>query len=160
MITDYADGGLKMVHVRAKFHSLKIAWVRRLSSSNFHPWMNIPRYFFAENVRFYPNLQNNFSKNFPTFYIQLIHAWTGLTQDPITVETVLSQYIWNNIFIKVNNLPIKKLFNFDLFVGDLFHGKNFIQWESFKEKYNLTNVSYFKFRQILAAIPRQWEKNC
>ena len=100
MIANYADGGLKMIHVRAKFHSLKIAWVRRLSSSNFHPWMNIPRYFFAENVRFYPNLQNNFSKNFPTFYIQLIHAWTELRQDPITAETVLSQYLWNNIFIK------------------------------------------------------------
>ena len=87
-----------------------------------------------------------------------MHAWTELSQDPITVETVLSQYLWNNIFIKVNDIPIKKLLNFDLFVGDFFQGKNFIQWKSFKAKYNLTNASYFKFRQILAAIPRQWRK--
>ena len=62
------------------------------------------------------------------------------------------------MFIIVDDLPIKKLFNFDLFVGDLFQGKELIQWESFKSKYGLTNVSYFKFRQILAAIPRRWKK--
>ena len=145
MIADYPDGGLKMIHVRAKFHSLKIAWVRRLYSSNFHPWMSIPKFFFKEDVRFYPNLKNNFSKNLPKFYIQLIHAWTELVQEPITAEAVLSQYIWKNIFIKVNNLPIKKFFTFDLFVGDFFHGKSLIQWEHFKSKYNLNNNSYFKF---------------
>ena len=69
MVADYADGGLKMIHVRAKFHSLKLAWVKRLSSNNFHPWMNIPKYFFKENVRFSPNVKNKFSKYFPTFYI-------------------------------------------------------------------------------------------
>ena len=103
-------------------------------------------------------MKNKILNKFPTFYIQLLHAWTELRQDPITAETVLAQYLWNNVFIKVNNIPIEKLFNFELFVGDLFQGKEFIQWESFKAKYNLTNVSYFKFRQILAAIPRRWKK--
>ena len=158
MVADYADGGLKMIHVRAKFHSLKLAWVKRLSSNNFHPWMNIPKYFFKENVRFFPNIKNKFSKNLPTFYIQLIHAWSELNQEPITPETVLTQYIWNNVFIKIDNLPIKKLFNFDLFVGDLFHGRDLIQWNDFKNKYNLSEANYFKFRQILASIPRQWKK--
>ena len=158
MIAGYADGGLKMIHVRAKFHSLKLAWVKRLLSNNFHPWMNIPKYFFEDNVRFYPNLKNKFAKNLPIFYIQLIHAWTELKQNPITPETVLTQYIWNNVFILINNLPIKKLFNFDLFVGDLFQGRNLICWELFKNEHNLSDANYFKYRQILAAIPRQWKQ--
>ena len=43
MIANQADNCLKMIHIRSKFNSLKLAWVRRLHGSNFRPWMQIPK---------------------------------------------------------------------------------------------------------------------
>ena len=32
-----------------------------------------------------------------------------------------------------------------------------ITWENFKDKYNLQNKDFFKWRQIVAAIPNDWK---
>ena len=55
MVADHVDGGLKMLHIRAKFKLLKLAWVRRLKDENHHPWKIISKYFFNPNEIFFPN---------------------------------------------------------------------------------------------------------
>ena len=42
LIGDYPDGGLKDVDIKAKLKSLKLGWLKRLYSDDFHPWKNIP----------------------------------------------------------------------------------------------------------------------
>ena len=68
------------------------------------------------------------------------------------------QPIWFNQFIEVNNLPIKKLFPFSLFVSDMInsHG-TLLNWDEFKNKFNLENKDLFKWRQIISAIPSEWK---
>ena len=43
MVADYGDGGLKMLHIKAKFKALKLAWVRRLCSDNFSSMDDHPK---------------------------------------------------------------------------------------------------------------------
>ena len=93
------------------------------------------------------------------FYKEIISYWSELKQNPLTEESVLSQPIWFNQHILVNNLPIRKLFPFPLFVTDLIDESGAIlNWECFKNKYNLENRDFFKWRQMISAIPSEWKE--
>ena len=160
-IADYEDGGLKDVDVKSKFESLNLSWVKRLFDENFHPWKNIPTKLLDAQFQhsiFYPNIQIQLDPIFPSFYIEIAKNWSNLLQEPITSNTVKMQSIWYNYFIKIRNKPIKKMFDFELFIGDLFHGKHLYEWNVFKEKYKLRNKDFFKWRQIIDAIPKKWKK--
>ena len=157
MVADYTDGGLKMLHIRAKFKSLKLAWVRRLCSENLHPWMIIPKKFIKIDETFFPNIKPIVNSRIPMFYRQMLNYWLETSQNPITVDSVLSQFVWNNIFININSNPIKKFMETKLFVKDLFYRGNLVPWAIFKQKYNIGNNIYYKWRQLISAIPSQWK---
>ena len=55
--------------------------------------------------------------------------------------------------------PKTNLKNFpcQLFIADLYHQNKLLDWQSFKEKLNLTQKDYFGWRQIIAAIPKSWK---
>ena len=42
MISDYEEGGLKDIDIKAKIASFHLCWLKRLYADNFHPWKNIP----------------------------------------------------------------------------------------------------------------------
>ena len=83
--------------------------------------------------------------------------WSKLCQQPITLDSIRMQHIWFNQFIIVSNRPIKKLFPFQLFVGDLFEDNVQIPWFAFKEKFILQFNDYFKWRQVIFSIPSNWK---
>merc|ERR1711965_1126001 len=56
LISDYDRGGLRDVDISSKFKSLHLNWLSRLFDDNFHPWKQIPLYYF-----------NRVSKNFHLF---------------------------------------------------------------------------------------------
>ena len=143
LIGDYPDGGLKDVDIKAKLKSLKLGWLKRLYSEDFHPWKNIPlkliEQSFNQNI-FFPNLKIPPPALFPEFYKQILMYWSELSQTPLTAESVLKQHIWYNQFILVNNLPIRKLFPFVLFISDIIDANGvFLNWESFKNTFDLEN---------------------
>ena len=81
MVADYTDGGLKMLHIKAKFMALKLAWVRRLCSSNLHKWMAIPKKFIKISETFFPNIKPYIDPKLPLFINKcLIIGW----KHPIT----------------------------------------------------------------------------
>ena len=94
---------------------------------------------------------------FPKFYTHILNSWAELRQQPLTEESTLMQHIWYNQFIHVNGSPIKKLFSFELFTSDLFERGVIIPWAVFKEKFDLNENDYFKWRQIISAIPQNWK---
>ena len=113
---------------------------------------------FGQNI-FFPNTKISPPRNFPMFYKEIISYWSELKQNPLTEESVLSQPIWFNQYILVNNLPIRKLFPFPLFVTDLIDESGAtLNWEGFKNKYNLENKDFFKWRQMISAIPSEWKE--
>ena len=138
-----------------------MCWIRRLFDKNFHPWKNIPLKLFNNTFKqeiFYPNVQITLDKRFPNFYHKIAKGWSGLTQEPLTANSALMQQVWYNKFIIVNKKPITKMFPCQLFIVDLFHQNELLEWHNFKEKLNLPQKYYFRWRQIVAAIPKSWKK--
>ena len=118
LVYDYEQGGLKDIDVKTKIKSLQLSWVRRLYSQNYHPWKHIPlkliQISFQQNI-FYPNSKVTPPILMPQFYKQIIANWSILTQDLVTVVSILNQSVWFNCFILIDTAPIKKLFPFELF---------------------------------------------
>ena len=161
LINDYEEGGLKDIDIESKFVSLHMCWIKRLYDKNYHPWKNIPLKLINKTFKqeiFYPNIQITLNENFPKFYQQIAKGWSNLTQEPITANTAQMQQVWYNKFIKVNQKPISKIFPCQLFIADLYHQNKLLDWQSFKDKLNLTQKDYFGWRQIIAAIPKSWKK--
>ena len=160
LIADYEQGGLKDIDVKAKIKSLQLSWVRRLYSQNFHPWKNIPLKLiestFHQNI-FFPNAKITPPSIMPQFYKQIFSSWGILSQDPITPVSILNQSVWYNSFIQIDNTPIKKLFPFELFIFNLYEDGVLVPWNSFKNKYDLQPNNFFKWRQIISAIPMRWK---
>ena len=89
----------------------------------------------------------------------MIMYWSELCQTPLTVESVLMQPIWYNQFILVNNSPISKLYPFILFISDIIDANGAVlNWENFKNKFDLENKDLFRWRQMISAIPSEWKQ--
>jgi len=140
-----------------------LCWIKRLYSLPFHPWKNIPLKIITNEFKqdiFYSNTSPKPPPSLPSFYKNIFHSWSELAQDPITPDSILRQSIWFNQFILISNNPIKRLFNRPLFVADMFlpNGSP-MPWLQAKIKLKLPNNYYFKWIQILSAIPNCWKNN-
>ena len=113
---------------------------------------------YAENI-FYPNLKIDIKNKLPTFYKDLIKVWEQISVgNPLTMENVMVQPIKYNGKILVNRSVIVWKEASDLFVQN-FYGENgdLMGWEMFKQKNGKNDSFFFKWRQILDAIPRDWK---
>ena len=166
LISDYCHGGLKDVDIPSKFKSLHLSWVNRLFDNNFHPWKQIPLYFFKQFFKtsnlFCPNLlvPESLLKNVPVFYRNIIKFWQDISQCPPKNRAMIySESLCFNNFIKIGNKPIAPSFfdaNGPFYVSHLFTDNGcFISWELASTKFGLRN--YFKWIQIVNAIPNDWK---
>ena len=167
LIGGYSKGGLKDVDIRSKFKSLHLNWITRLYDRNFHPWKLIPLYFLnsasSNTILFHPNLcvPDIMIRDVPDFYKNIILLWKNISQNPpTTTAMVLSECLWFNSHIKVDNNPITPLFcgkNSTIYLSDLFtNDGHFISWETASLKLNIRN--HFKWIQIRSAIPVVWKE--
>jgi len=89
----------------------------------------------AEKI-FYPNLDITPNHNMPNFYKNIITYWSEISRcNPITVNSVITQSLCFNFFIKIDNTYIAKTFEGVLFVNDLLDSNGFLSWQDFKNKY-------------------------
>ena len=116
------------------------------------------------NFKFLSNLDFEDSKIliFPSFYKQLFRNWckylSSFFNNP---SSVLSQPIWYNKNIKINSKPIyvEEFAKQNIFLYDLFNTKNELKTrDEIKISYELSDKSYFKWRQIISSIPKTWKK--
>ena len=110
---------------------------------------------------FLPNLDitANRIKDVPDFYQKIIKHWSEISQSPPqTPFMVLSESLWFNSFIKIDNMSISPWFcvvNQSIFMCDLFTDNgNFITLDAAPIKLNTLNP--FKWIQIMNAIPVGW----
>ena len=159
LICDYDEGGLKDIDIKSKIASFHLCWLKRLYTDNFHPWKNIPLKLIEKQygyLIFFPNAQLNFRNNFPKFYHSIAENWSKIILDPFTAETAAAQQIWNNFHVKIDGLPAKKIFPFQLHVIDFFANNKLLDWPAFKSKFKLKNSDFFKWLQLKMAIPKKW----
>ena len=161
LINSYEQGGLKSLDIGSKIKALQMSWIKRLYDGSSHSWKNIPVFYIRKHSDyiFYPNLEITPKINMPTFYKNIIKFWTEISYcNPVTIDSVLAQRILFNRFIKIGNMAINWNFSNVFFVNDLLDENGyFLNWQNFKAKYNVAETSFFRWRQLMAAIPRDWK---
>ena len=143
---------------------MQLSWIGRLYDSNFHPWKVIPTNLFSYPL-FYPNRNTDFFAHVkaPLFYKNIVFFWSQVAASlPVTASSILSECIYNNNLLKIDNNIVK--FNFLsssklLFVADLFDEEgNTKSWDCFKRTNHLKQSEYFKWVQLINIIPENWKK--
>ena len=78
--------------------------------------------------------------------------------NPVTLKSIFGQRLQYNHFVKIGNMPIIWKFPNALFVNDLLDNNGiFLDWPNLKSKFVLENNDYFKWRQLVNAIPSDWK---
>ena len=163
------EGGLKNIDINSKIASLQCSWVKRLHDDKFHEWKIILSHLikstFRINFKFHSSLDFDDSKilTFPSFYKQLFRNWRKYLSSSVNIpSSILSQPIWYNKNIKINSKPIyveEFAKQNIIFLYDLFNTKNELKtWDEIKVTYELSDKSYFKWRQIINSVPKTWKK--
>ena len=132
--------------------SLHCSWIKRLYDDSFHEWKIIPLHLisrtFSKSFIFHSNLsfKKKLIKSFPSFYKEILLNWkTFFSKTPETTSSILSQFLWYNIYIQVDedDVHLSKFSQNNLnFVSQLFNTNGSIKtWYLLKQEYHLKNNS-------------------
>ena len=99
-------------------------------------------------------------KSFPSFNKETLLNWkTFFSQTPETPSSVLSQFLWHNIYILVyeDDVHISRFSQNNLnFVSQLFQINGSLKnWHLLINEYHLNNNCYFQQLQLINSIPEQ-----
>ena len=169
LIADYSQGGLRDIDIDTKIKALQLAWIKRLFDNNYHPWKILPKCLLSKTFPhgisiFFPNMEfkeNGNFKKLPKFHQNLLHFWSEFSPgEPITTSAILSECIWHNRRIKIGGEVITANFlklNRPVFVADFFDDAGVLKtWTCFQNDITVNNSLFFKWRQIIAAFPKEW----
>ena len=169
LCNSFEVGGFKKVDINSKITYLQFSWIKPLYDDKFHEWELIPLHLikstFGIKFKFHSNVDFDDSKilTFPSFYKQLFRNWCKYLSYSVNIpSSILSQPIWYNKNIKINSKPIyveEFAKQNIIFLYDLFNTKNELKtWDEIKVTYELSDKSYFKWRQIINSVPKTWKK--
>ena len=110
---DFKNGGLKNVDINKKIASLQCSWIKRLYDDSFHEWKLIPlkliKKSFGDELKYNSNLSlnNSYVRHFPCLYKNILLNWKQyLSTDPETTSGILSQNLWFNKHIIIDNFTV------------------------------------------------------
>lgn len=149
---------MKDIDIKAIIASFHLCWLKRLTI--FTHGKHIPLKLFEKQYGYHifsPNVQLKFSNHFPKFYHSIDENWSKIIQDPLTAKTAASQQIWNSFHVKIDGLPARKNFSFQLHAIDFFANNKLLDWYAFKSKFQLKNSDFFKWLQLKMAIPKKMD---
>ena len=167
LTNDYCNGGLKDIDICSKFDALHLSWLSRFYNDNKHPWCNIfkailIKNFFIDSV-FFPNLEIEACKlvDIPSFYRVIIESWSKISMhSPKTSSLILSESVWYNTNIKIDNKTVSPSFlslKKQLCLNDLFCANgSFIPWDEFSTLHEIPGHLYFRWIQLRNSIPTSW----
>ena len=128
-INDYENGGLKMVDLECMIKSLRLAWLKRIFSSNRGTWKSYLRHLLANYgglFLFNCNFDVKDLSIHSQFYTELLQWWSDFRKD-FASNKDWNSVIWNNKEIRVSGSPVfyKNYFDSDIFyVSDLLFNLN------------------------------------
>ena len=119
---------------------------------------------FGKSFIFHSNLsfKKKLIKSFPSFYKEILLNWkTFFSKTPETPSSILSQFLWYNIYIQIDegDVHLSKFSQNNLnFVSQLFNTNGSIKtWYLLKQEFHLKNNSYFQWLQLINSIPEKWK---
>ena len=168
LCNDYKDGGLKNVDIGKKIISLQCSWIKKLYDDSFHERKIIPLHLisrtFGKLFIFHSNLslKKKLIKSFPSFFKEiLLNGKTFFSKTPETPSSILSQFLWYNIYIQIDegDVYLSRFSQNNLnFISQLFNTNSSIKgWHLLKQKYHLNNNSYFQWLQLTSSVHKQWK---
>jgi len=163
LIQQINKGGLKLSHYQTKIESLRLTWVKRLTSKSNHNWKIIPKlYFKCDNLYTYfdANHQLLNKSKIPNFYKDIHSIYMKhFKKEPNNINEILNQSLWLNNNIKMNNTYI---------YHKHWGGKNinkirdlideygcFLNHNQIYDKYKL-KINYLDLLQVQKSIPKTW----
>ena len=112
LYNSFASGGVRNVDINTKIASLQCSWIKRLYDDNFQEWKLIPLHLINTTItpafKFHLSLALSFQLyKFPKFYQNIFQFWSTCFHSASTVPSrILSEFLWFNRNIKVDNRPI------------------------------------------------------
>ena len=168
LCNSFENGGLQSVDIEFKIKALQLSWIHRLFDQKEHQWKTIPRFLLRRNFGDINVFYHHFSptgealRSFPIFYRDVFALWRNCSTRPITPASILNQRIWHNDFIKIGNSPVifRDFARANLnFVFQLFnHDGSIKTWDQVKTEFNLQNRLYFRYTQLVHALPQGWRQ--
>ena len=119
MLSDYEDGSIRMIDIRLFIQALKLSWVKKyLDKGNEAKWklfFNVQLRDLSGDIIFKDNLHKKdiltYFKVSDVFLQEILQTWSNVIyEDNIcSKKQLLSQSLWLNSLIRVNNKPIHYL---------------------------------------------------
>ena len=163
----FSKGGLQKVDIKLKINALQMSWIKRLNDPTDHQWKIIPNRFLVQAYGisriFYPHFlprDNILSSAMPVFYKSILKIWSKCSNSPIDIRNCLSQYLWENEYVKIANKPytIKEFYRANIhFVYQIFINGRPKTWIQAKDEFGLDPRLFFKYLQLVNSIPQDWK---
>lgn len=167
LIKNYEDGGLKMIDLQKFIISLKSTWLRRLIVAEEKEWISI---FETEHFKIskFIDVGSDFLKKVKTnnkFWENVFQAWSNISDSDFitTLEEFIKSPVWYNPLLKIDNVSF---FNKEWhekgikFISDFMDSNQmFLNFESFKQKFNLESSNFLFYRGICESIKTALRSN-
>ena len=170
LCNSFEESGPKNDDINSKIASLQGSWFKRFYDDKIHEWklisLHLIKSTFGINFRFHSNLDFDDPRilTFPSFYKQLFRNWRKYFSSSVNIPSSIPfQPIRYNKNIKNISKPIyaeKFAKQNVIFLYDHFKAEDeFKTWHEIKISYELSNQSYFKWRQITSSVLKRKKKN-
>ena len=175
MFMNYTDGGCRMKDIISQEKALKLSWIKRifehdsqkkwktLLEQQFKPLKYCKKYFFMCNLS-KPDFGRLFGQNmYSKFWLQTLSHWCeyNFKGDMDNVEEILSQPIWYNSLIRIQNTPVfyKSWFESGIqFISDIINDDGtFLDYREFARRYG-NDKNFLMYHGLVNAIPVTWKR--
>ena len=153
-------GGINFANFCTIIKALRLAWIGRLLSTSDDKWKAIPNYYFRKNGSLLFLLKCNYDikllkTGLPLFYRELLQYFQDL-KNATNIFPNGEFILWNNKSITIDNATLfwKSWFEEGVVtVKDVLNPEgNFLSYEEFRNKFNIT-TNYLHYFQLISAIP-------
>ena len=168
LISDYKNGGLKMLDIDSFVKAQKAMWVKKFISLDNAKWkallkLNLEDLLGLDTLKCSLDCSEK-PANFPNFYWQMICAWHDVKKITNTVKTAMDvrrEVLWLNKNIKINKIQIKWNLWYKNGIKQIhdivYKNGDFLSAKDIEQKFNIT-CDILKYNKLKDAIPREWRK--
>ena len=175
IISDYVEGGLKMIYLPHFLDCLKFSWIKRLQNDSIANWKNIALYelrktmlgvnIFTCNCN-YVSLNNIYKKeltDMSIFYRKIVELWLRCkSSQPIeNVERPECEVLWNNETVKYNGKTLyfkDWIKNGFITVSSLYNEDGSLKtFNEFNTKISRPGGVMLEYLILFSAIPERWK---
>ena len=174
LLNPIEKGGLSMVDIQAKFHSINLSWLTNfVNCSSDAPWKFLFQYWIERigpiSLILRANCSNKDILNLclkyklPPFYVNCLLSWSNLKYiDFLDVDDIYEEQLWYNSNISINGKPLyfKEWYQKGIIlIGDIFDNGHFKSRNDICKILNSNSLLIdFKYAKLKKAIPKTWVK--